>query len=112
MHRDVEGTADVVAASYVKGQVVKEIFKGVAEVVGRAFGHQLLPKLALHIKGIGDTVTGDMDVELHLLALCGLDVVLLNFHLIGEGLLEMLLIIDDALRGLHGKRRQKHHQCY
>ena len=37
--------------------------------------------------------------------------VLLDFDLIGEGLLKMLLIVDDALRGLHRKSGEKHHQC-
>ena len=108
----MERTAGVFSANDVKGQVVEQVLEGVAEVVGRAAGHQLLPQFALHIEGVGDAVARDADVELHLLSLCGLDVVLFDFHLIGEGLLEMLLIVDDTLGGLHGERRQKHHQGY
>ena len=112
MHGDVEWTTNIFAADHGKGQIVVKVLKGITEIVDRTFGHQLLPEFALHIEGVGDAATRDVDVELHLLALRGLDFILLDFHLIGEGLLETLLVVDDALRGLHGKRRQKHHQQY
>ena len=68
---------------HVKSQVVKEVFEGVAEVVGRGFGHQLVSQFALDIEGVGDAVAGNFNVEHHLLTLCGFDVILLNDNLIG-----------------------------
>ena len=106
----MQRTAGVFAASHVEGQIVEKVLEGVAEVVSRTFGHQLLSQFTLHIESIGDAVACDLDVELHFLALGGLDVVLLDFNLIGEGLLKMLFIVDDALSRLHGKRGEEHHQ--
>ena len=83
MHGDMQGTAGVFSANDIKSQIVKKVLESVAEIVGRAFGHQLLAKFALHIEGIGDAVTRDADIELYLLALCGLNVVLFDFNLIG-----------------------------
>ena len=108
----MDGTAGIFTSNHVKGQIAVKILEGVTEIIDGAFGHQLLPQFAFYIESIGDATARDMDVELHLLALGGFDFVLLNFHLIGEGLLKTLLIVDDALRGLHGKRGQKHHQQY
>ena len=83
MYSDVQGTAGVLATDDIKRQIVEQILESVAEIVGRAFGHQLLPKFTFHIEGVGDAVARDADIELHFLALCGLDVILFDFHLIG-----------------------------
>ena len=106
----MDGTAGVVATCHMKGQVVIQVLEGVVEVVDRGFGHQLLPQFALHVEGIWDAVAHHLDAELHLLALGGLNLVLFDFNLIGEGLFVGLLVVDDTLRRLHGKRREKHNE--
>ena len=97
----MQWTAGVFAANHVKGQIVEKVLEGIVEVVGRAFGHQLLSKIAFHIEGIWNAVSRDMDVELHFLALGGLNVVLFDFNLVGEGFLKMLLLVDDAISRLY-----------
>ena len=72
----------------------------------------MLPKFALHIKSVWNAVARHADAEFHLLALCGFDVILLDFNMIGQWFLEILLIVHDALRGFDGKRRQENHQQY
>ena len=103
VYRDLDGSADIIAADNLEGEVLVQVFEDIVELVHRSLVEQLLPLRGLDIKGVRNAGSRDLDGKREIGALHRFERGLGKADLERQRLLVLLVEMDDTLGGLHGE---------